>query len=290
LASVASIPNAMLCNSVVKTFGAFHAAVEVYGEEWGFYRQADPTDCGICRSRQPRRHHVHVYRQSVNLGKTRFTDWQVWDLIRDHVIPHWPGGKYDLIQCNCIHFADAFAKLLEVQPVPPWVRGLHETGAALLRVPWPFSMLTSGSSGTNEQSQATTGSGHADASGDKPSTSIEESDDVAAIAQGEATPDAPGTPEMSPESDALPSSWAPVRPEFLPDPLPADPLAASLRPHRRSAAATSTSTSAAPGEASPTSALSCESFASAAEASDLSPRRHAAVAEPGKQPTTWWLL
>lgn len=44
LAPAASIPNAMLCNSIVKTLGAFHAAVEVYGEEWGFYRQANPEE------------------------------------------------------------------------------------------------------------------------------------------------------------------------------------------------------------------------------------------------------
>mmetsp|Transcript_26406 Transcript_26406/g.55905 ORF Transcript_26406/g.55905 Transcript_26406/m.55905 type:complete len:450 (-) Transcript_26406:146-1495(-) len=140
LASAASIPNALLCNSLVKTFGAFHVAIEVYGDEWGFYRQVDPEECGICRSRVPRKHPVHVYRQSVNLGVTPLQDWQIWDLIRMQLVAEWPGGRYDLIHCNCIHFADEFARLLEVQPVPPWITGLHQLGArtaSMLKIPWP---------------------------------------------------------------------------------------------------------------------------------------------------------
>mmetsp|Transcript_34619 Transcript_34619/g.99742 ORF Transcript_34619/g.99742 Transcript_34619/m.99742 type:complete len:448 (+) Transcript_34619:92-1435(+) len=144
LASAASIPNSLLCNSLMKTFGAFHAAIEVYGEEWGFYRQQEPEMCGICRSRFPRRHPIHVYRQSVNLGSTPLQDWQVWKVIREKVIPFWPSSRYDLIRCNCIHFAEEFSQLLQVNSVPTWVKGLHEAGAALTRVPWPFNMLTAG--------------------------------------------------------------------------------------------------------------------------------------------------
>lgn len=141
LAPAASIPNSMLCNSLVKTMGAFHAAVEVYGEEWGFYRQASPDDCGICRSRRPRQHPVHVYRQSVNLGKTELKDWEVWNLIRWEVIPNWPSKRYDLIHSNCIHFADEMLWLLGVDAVPAWVKGLHENAAAILKVPWPLSLM-----------------------------------------------------------------------------------------------------------------------------------------------------
>lgn len=141
LAAAASIPNSMLCNSLVKTVGAFHAAVEVYGEEWGFYRQPNPEDCGICRSRQPRKHPVHVYRQSVNLGKTTLRDWEVWNLIRWDIIPQWPSSRYDLIRSNCIHFCDEMLKKLGVDAVPAWVRGLHENAAAILKVPWPLSLM-----------------------------------------------------------------------------------------------------------------------------------------------------
>ncbi|CAE7521130.1 unnamed protein product [Symbiodinium pilosum] len=130
LAPATSVLNSVLCNTMVKTFGAFHATIEIYGQEWGFYRQVDPEVCGVCRSRQPRQHPIHVYRQSVNLGQTRLTEAQTYRLVRSEVAKLWPSKRYDLIHCNCIHFCDDLAKRLGAKPVPAWVRGLHETGAA----------------------------------------------------------------------------------------------------------------------------------------------------------------
>lgn len=151
LVSVASIPNAMLCNTLVKSFGAFHAAVEVYGDEWSFYRQAHPDECGICRSHEARRHPVHVYRQSINLGETRLKDFEVWNIIRREVAPKWPSCRYDIIHCNCIHFCDELLMALGVSPAPAWVRGLHETGAALLR---PLSLFNGFSLGSTTSAAA----------------------------------------------------------------------------------------------------------------------------------------
>lgn len=65
----------------------------------------------------------------------------MWNLVRWDVIPSWPSKRYDLIHSNCIHFCDDFLLRLGVKPVPAWVRGLHETGAALFRTPWPLSWL-----------------------------------------------------------------------------------------------------------------------------------------------------
>jgi len=141
LASALSIPNAMLCNTIFNTIGAFHAAVEVYNEEWSFYRTPNPTSCGVCKSLRPRHHPVHVYRQSVNLGSTSLKDWEVRYLIRGKLASKWPGGGYDLLNRNCIHFCDELLLSLGVRPVPAWVRGLHETGASVLRVPWPLSYV-----------------------------------------------------------------------------------------------------------------------------------------------------
>lgn len=145
LASALSIPNAMLCNTMFNTIGAFHAAVEVYGEEWSFYRTPNPNACGVCKSLRPRHHPVHVYRKSIPLGSTGLKDWEVRYLIRGKLAAKWPGGGYDLLQRNCIHFCDELVLHLGVMPVPNWVRGLHETGASVLRIPWPFSMLNSSS-------------------------------------------------------------------------------------------------------------------------------------------------
>mmetsp|Transcript_85457 Transcript_85457/g.160979 ORF Transcript_85457/g.160979 Transcript_85457/m.160979 type:complete len:413 (+) Transcript_85457:107-1345(+) len=141
LASALSIPNAMLCNTMMKSIGAFHAAVEVYSEEWSFYRTPNPHSCGVCKSLRPRHHPVHVYRQSVNLGQTSLKDWEVRYLIRARLAPKWLGGGYDLLHHNCIHFCDELLLALGVKSVPPWVKGLHETGASVFRMPWPLSLI-----------------------------------------------------------------------------------------------------------------------------------------------------
>merc|ERR1712232_1537578 len=96
----------MLCNTAMKSFGAFHAAVEVYGKELSFYNGKNPSNCGVCSSRYPRWHPVHIYRQSINMGTTALTKPQVRDLIRWQLAPHWSCGRYDIIHCNCIHFCD----------------------------------------------------------------------------------------------------------------------------------------------------------------------------------------
>lgn len=144
LASALSIPNAMLCNTMMKSIGAFHAAVEVYSEEWSFYRTPNPHSCGVCKSLRPRHHPVHVYRQSVNLGQTTLKDWEVRYLIRARLAPKWLGGSYDLLHHNCIHFCDELLLALGVKAVPPWVKGLHETGASVFRIPWPLALIFGG--------------------------------------------------------------------------------------------------------------------------------------------------
>jgi len=140
-----SVPNSMLCNTVYNTMGAFHAAVQVYNEEWSFYRTADPLSCGVCKSLRPRQHPVHVYRQSVNLGQTSLKEWEVRFLIRNELATRWPGGSYQLLNRNCIHFCEELQLLLGVSPVPSWVKGLHETGASIFDCIspffWPFGIL-----------------------------------------------------------------------------------------------------------------------------------------------------
>ncbi|CAE7797713.1 unnamed protein product [Symbiodinium sp. CCMP2456] len=143
LASALSVPNSMLCNTMFNTMGAFHTAIEVYGEEWAFYRTPNPTSCGVCKSLRPRHHPVHVYRQSVNLGSTMLKDWEVRYLIRAKLATKWPGGTYDLLRHNCIHFCQELALALGVSPVPAWVRNLHETGASVFQLPWPLSSVKS---------------------------------------------------------------------------------------------------------------------------------------------------
>lgn len=132
LASSVSLPNTLLCNSFFSSMGAFHAAVEVYGEEWSFYSTPNPRACGVIKSRRPRHHPVHVYKQSIHLGKTSLTHTEVISLI-GLLAPDWLGGNYNLLERNCIHFSKELALSLGANPVPPWVSRLHETGASLFR-------------------------------------------------------------------------------------------------------------------------------------------------------------
>jgi len=173
LASSASFANQFLNNSYVKIFGVFHATIEVYGEEWGFYKQAFDDICGVCRSVRPRHHSVHVYRQSVDLGITEWTRKEVRRLLVRDVLPMWPSSRYDLIHCNCIHFCAEFAKLLKVKPVPDWVTGLHETGASLYRlIGWGVEAEQPQQEEENQQTQQASTADDAAAPHDASSSSI----------------------------------------------------------------------------------------------------------------------
>eukprot|EP00913_Durusdinium_trenchii_P027247 g25563.t1 len=61
--------------------------------------------------------------------------------MKTEIAKAWPGGRYDLIHCNCIHFCDELSKRLGARAVPSWVRSLHETGAAAASVFRTFSQL-----------------------------------------------------------------------------------------------------------------------------------------------------
>lgn len=127
LAAATATFNAMFCNAMMKSFGAFHTAVEIYGSEFSFYQSKKyPESCGICKSRHPRQHPVHVFRQSIVMGTTKLTETEVKQKIFN-MIADWPSGKYDLIHNNCIHFCQELLRVLDAEPVPGWVTGLHES-------------------------------------------------------------------------------------------------------------------------------------------------------------------
>lgn len=118
----------MLCR-VVGT-GAFHAGVEVYGQEWSFSCTGDgPHGTGIfCCA--PRCCSAHVYREPVPMGETYLTMKDVKDLI-DKLALEWPGSGYDMLRHNCCHFSDELCTRLGVGSVPGWVTSLAGVGAML---------------------------------------------------------------------------------------------------------------------------------------------------------------
>jgi hypothetical protein len=93
--------------------GAFHAAIEVYGNEWSY--GAEGISCS-----EPRSHQVHVYHESILLGETTLTAQQVRRLVTC-MGSKWLGQDYNLLENNCCNFADTLSMKLVGDHVPGWV-------------------------------------------------------------------------------------------------------------------------------------------------------------------------
>lgn len=124
-------------NVVAGTFGAgaYHAGVEIYGYEYNYgYTSLGGT--GVMQS-FPRFHPSHVYRKTLDLGRTRFSPREVNEII-ERLKSEWPGNKYDLLKRNCLNFANAFCVDLEVGEIPSWVMGLQN------KINWTCDSFNSG--------------------------------------------------------------------------------------------------------------------------------------------------
>ncbi len=82
-------------------WGAYHAGVEVYGDEWSFlfYNDVlDPTVTG-CNRVYPRRHPDFSYRSSVYMGRTPLKAMEVSRLLLV-MMENWPSVKYHITDRN----------------------------------------------------------------------------------------------------------------------------------------------------------------------------------------------
>ena len=123
--------------------GFYHSGVEVNGREWTF-GSGNGTGTGVMEHR-PRETGLQV-RLVVPLGETELSAGDIertaWDLGRDF----FQANRYNLLMCNCNHFADAYAVALGVNRLPGWVNRAALLGswvACLL----PKSLLTNSSVG-----------------------------------------------------------------------------------------------------------------------------------------------
>ncbi|BAM39692.1 uncharacterized protein TOT_010001146 [Theileria orientalis strain Shintoku] len=134
-------------NIIANTIGAaaYHAGVEIYGCEYNFgYTSSGGT--GVMQS-FPRHHASHVYRKSLDLGRTRFSPEEVKQIV-ESLKKDWPGKQYNILKRNCLNFADELCVRLEVGKIPEWVMGLQNKinwtrkslnkGAAKLKVSQSF--------------------------------------------------------------------------------------------------------------------------------------------------------
>lgn len=108
--------------------GAFHAAVEVYGQEWS-YGYNDDGSTGVFGN-VPKSCEEHQYREAIPMGSTQMSEDEVNEVIRE-LQDRWPGDGYDLLSHNCCHFSDSLCQRLGVGPIPGWVLNLAGAGASL---------------------------------------------------------------------------------------------------------------------------------------------------------------
>lgn len=107
--------------------GAFHAGVEVYGQEWSYGYNAEGS--GVYCSK-PRSSGQHKYRESVAMGATKLSKAAARDIIAE-LRKEWNGAAYELLVRNCCHFSDALCRGLGVGPIPEWVMHLAGAGKSL---------------------------------------------------------------------------------------------------------------------------------------------------------------
>jgi len=111
--------------------GAYHAGVEVFGQEWSFGDAGDddhPATSGVfCCAPGSAGDGVYVYKEAVQMGVTKVSRkeflWLIEDMSRE-----WRQEEYDLLRRNCCHFSNELCKRLGVQVLPKWV-SLHLAGA-----------------------------------------------------------------------------------------------------------------------------------------------------------------
>lgn len=116
--------------------GAFHAGVQVYGKEYAFSGSIDEDEsfdcCGIM-CHLPKEHDVHIYRDSIVLGRTALSEEQVEALL-DRISSFWPSRSYDMLRRNCCHFAEYFSRCLGMRSFPRTLASLSAKMAAVADV------------------------------------------------------------------------------------------------------------------------------------------------------------
>jgi hypothetical protein len=113
--------------------GAFHVGVEVFNQEWSFGHK-DGGGTGVY-SQTPRESELHSYRESIFMGDTDLTQYEVSKLVKN-MSARWNGDSYDVLNRNCCHFCDELCMELHVGrpsfvPLPEWLNSLVSAGAAL---------------------------------------------------------------------------------------------------------------------------------------------------------------
>jgi hypothetical protein len=123
--------------------GAYHCGVEVYGLEWAFGDGG--VYCTYPKKEIMGHHFREVVRMPIGTGTAVSAVSAVSDVpvvsdrclldqrevrkLCDGMKKMWPGSRYDLVHCNCCHFADALCKALGLGTIPLWINRASRIGA-----------------------------------------------------------------------------------------------------------------------------------------------------------------
>lgn len=105
--------------------GTFHCGVEVLGEEL-YFAYGESEDSGVVVSSTPRRHSVHIFRESIPMGESTLSRHAIIMALVD-VMKEWPANSYHPIARNCVTFSETLCNALGApMQFPGWVRGVTE--------------------------------------------------------------------------------------------------------------------------------------------------------------------
>mmetsp|Transcript_78298 Transcript_78298/g.162650 ORF Transcript_78298/g.162650 Transcript_78298/m.162650 type:complete len:207 (-) Transcript_78298:244-864(-) len=110
----------LLNNMLLEPFGGgvFHCGVEAFGCEWSYGCESgmDPTLSGVYAC-VPRKCSGHHFRESIDLGWTP-VDQTYFKSIMKALRKEWIAEGYNLLNRNCIHFAQELCRRLLLDPLP----------------------------------------------------------------------------------------------------------------------------------------------------------------------------
>lgn len=129
---IGTAPPIQMVNTCLQScsMGLFHCGVEVHDTEWSFAATRSGAGSGVFWS-WPRQCEMHSFRESVALGKTKFSERGVEQLIQVLQVA-WPAAHYDILRRNCCHFCGELCQRLGVGPLPSRVLNLADASACMV--------------------------------------------------------------------------------------------------------------------------------------------------------------